>query len=94
MTVQLCPYHRVVMEIVPAEPRSRCPNCGYMTHHLQFEHCRQCGHRMQIEEPEPHWHCPLCVPAGKTGNEEVPALRHGNTGEVSEAIEETLAHGG
>jgi predicted RNA-binding Zn-ribbon protein involved in translation (DUF1610 family) len=63
MTVQICPHHRVAMEIVPAEPRSRCPNCGYMTHHLQFENCRECGRRMQIEEPEPHWHCPLCVSA-------------------------------
>jgi rubrerythrin len=34
-----------------------------MTHRVQFDHCTQCGHRMLIEEPEPHWRCPLCQPA-------------------------------
>jgi hypothetical protein len=58
-----CPRHQVAMEIVPADPRSRCPACGYLTHHLQFDHCPECRQRMLIEEPEPHWHCPLCTVA-------------------------------
>jgi hypothetical protein len=65
MTVPKCPRHHVPMEIRPAEPRARCPNCGYATFHLQFEHCRECRHLMEIEEPWPHWHCPLCVPVEK-----------------------------
>ena len=49
------------LELVPAEPRSRCPNCHYMTHHLRFDLCPECGSRMEIEQPEPtttrsgHW---------------------------------------
>jgi hypothetical protein len=65
MTTQLCPVHRVPMSIIPAEPRSRCPNCGGASARLQFEHCPECGHRMVIEEPAPHWHCSLCVPHGE-----------------------------
>jgi DNA-directed RNA polymerase subunit RPC12/RpoP len=66
MIVHECPYHHVPMRVVPAEPRSRCPGCGYMTHRVQFDHCIQCGHRMLIEEPEPHWRCPLCQPLRET----------------------------
>lgn len=63
MTARLCPRHRVPMELRPAEPRARCPNCGYTSHHLHFEQCRECGRPMVIEEPEPRWHCRLCVPS-------------------------------
>jgi hypothetical protein len=65
MPVLECPRHQIPMEIVPAELRSRCTACGYTTRHVQFEHCPQCGRRMLIEEPEPHWHCPQCVPVGE-----------------------------
>lgn len=66
MTLPECPRHHVRMEIVPSEPLSRCPNCHYMTHHLQFEDCPECGRRMEIEEPEPRYRCPACEsqPAG------------------------------
>lgn len=59
--VRECPVHHVPLEVVPAEPLSRCPNCHYMTHHLRFDDCPECGHRMEIEQPEPSWHCPLCA---------------------------------
>lgn len=77
MTVPVCSQHHVAMEIVPAEPQARCLSCGYVTRHLQFEHCRECGSRMHIEEPEPHWRCsvlPSCArAAGST--REVSGLR-------------------
>jgi hypothetical protein len=62
MTTQTCPRHHVAMELVPAEPHARCLSCGYTTHHLAFDQCRECGSRMHIEEPEPHWRCPVCHP--------------------------------
>lgn len=65
MNAPTCSRHQVEMEIAPAEPRSRCRACGYLTHHLRFSHCPECGQRLLIEEPAPHWHCPLCAPAGR-----------------------------
>lgn len=65
MTVPECPVHHVQMEARPAEPRARCPHCGYVTRHLSFERCRDCGQVLHIEEPEPQWHCPRCVPEGE-----------------------------
>jgi ribosomal protein L37E len=62
MTLHACPVHHIAMEPVPAQPRTRCTHCGYMTHHVQFGRCRECGNGMVIEEPEPRWHCPKCAP--------------------------------
>lgn len=63
MTEKRCPVHGVAMEIVPAELRSVCPNCRFMTHHLHFDHCPRCGRRLVIEEPPPGWRCPECEQA-------------------------------
>jgi hypothetical protein len=63
MNSSICGTHRVPLEILPAEPRSRCSSCGYMTHHLRFEHCPECGVRLVIEQPDPRWECPLCAAA-------------------------------
>jgi DNA-directed RNA polymerase subunit RPC12/RpoP len=70
MIAHECSLHHVPMEVIPAEPRSRCPGCGYLTHHLQFAHCPECGHRLLIEEPEPRWHCPECSPKRERQAEE------------------------
>jgi hypothetical protein len=59
-----CSLHHVPLALVPAEPRSRCPNCHYMTRHLHFDRCRECGARMEIEQPEPECQCPLCARRG------------------------------
>jgi hypothetical protein len=75
MSVQECARHHVAMELVPAEPRSRCPNCHYMTHHLQFDFCPTCGRRMQIEEPEPHWRCELCYASAAPKRDETAPVR-------------------
>ena len=56
----ICPRHRAVMVMEPAEPWSCCSNCGSMSLHLQLEQCCECGHRMQIQRPDPLWHCPVC----------------------------------
>jgi hypothetical protein len=66
VTAPECPHHHQPMELVPAEPRARCVACGYLTEHLRFERCPECGHRLHIEEPEPHWHCPACAPVTRT----------------------------
>jgi DNA-directed RNA polymerase subunit RPC12/RpoP len=58
-----CSIHHVPLEMTPAEPRSRCPNCHYMTHHLRFDLCPECGRRMEIEQPEAAWRCPMCTKA-------------------------------
>lgn len=65
MTAPECPRHHVPMELLPSELVARCPNCGYRTSHVQFEHCPQCRRKLEIEEPEPRWRCPLCVAAGE-----------------------------
>jgi hypothetical protein len=65
MSAPICPRHQIEMEIAPAEPRSRCRACGFLTHHLRFDHCPECGQRLLIEEPASHWHCPMCAPAVK-----------------------------
>ena len=62
MSVRCCPVHHVPLEVVPAQPMSRCPNCHYMTHHLQFAECPECGRRLQIEAAEPREQCPVCEP--------------------------------
>lgn len=72
MRTRECPIHHIPMEVVPADPISRCPNCHYMTHHLHFDLCPSCGRRMQIEEPEPREHCPACEPA-QAGQPSTPA---------------------
>ena len=56
----VCPRHHEPLELVPADPVSRCPSCHYMTHHLQFSQCPQCGHRMEITQLEPELRCPAC----------------------------------
>ena len=61
MNTPVCAYHRAAMVLVPADTRSRCPGCGALSHHVQFEQCRECGHRMVVELPEPRWACPLCT---------------------------------
>lgn len=66
-----CSIHHVPLELVPAEPCSRCPNCHYMTHHLHFDHCPKCGRRMQIEQPEAEWHCPACQKHAHESHERV-----------------------
>jgi ribosomal protein L37E len=63
MTTPACAQHHIPMESRTTEPRARCPHCGYMTYHLTFDRCRECGQPMHIEEPEPHWYCPLCAPS-------------------------------
>jgi hypothetical protein len=63
MTAPKCHRHLVPMELIPAEPYLRCMSCGYaVSHHLQFETCRQCGNRMHVVEPEPRWECRVCHP--------------------------------
>lgn len=73
MNPHVCPVHHVPLVIVPAQPLSRCPNCHYMTHHLRFEHCPECGRRMQIEEPEPMERCPKCDEAARTRQPAAPS---------------------
>jgi Raf kinase inhibitor-like YbhB/YbcL family protein len=63
MAAPECPRHDVPMELLPSEPVARCPNCGYRSYHVQFEHCPQCRRKLEIEAPEPRWHCPLCASA-------------------------------
>ena len=62
MIARECSIHHAPIVAVPAQPISRCPNCHYMSRHLSFDHCPECGRRMQIEEPEPQWRCPSCDP--------------------------------
>jgi hypothetical protein len=63
MSIRECPIHQTQLEVVPAAPIARCPNCHSMRHSLQFGHCPECGRRMQIEEPEPRQRCPICEAA-------------------------------
>jgi len=83
MKAPKCPRHQVEMEIAPAEPRSRCRACGFLTHHLRFAHCPECGQRLLIEEPAPHWHCPECVPAGKVAATAASCRERQNGGEYT-----------
>jgi DNA-directed RNA polymerase subunit RPC12/RpoP len=71
MTLKECSIHHLPEEPVPVQPRSRCPECGYRTHHLNFTHCLVCGHRVLIEAPEPHWRCSACAGHGPQ-KEKVP----------------------
>jgi tRNA(Ile2) C34 agmatinyltransferase TiaS len=46
-----------------------------MTHHLRFDLCPECGTRMEIEQPEPSWRCPLCARAAEEREEPACAWR-------------------